>query len=245
MLPRAPLSTTLGPLLDGSGNPRVGASATVKKRASGATVTVYSTETGAGTLANPGAITSNASGAFPGYVERNDLVATLSGGGLPAPTDVEFEANPGKRDAAYRFLASGTATSITPAATMIALGLQTESSDPDNVFSPGAGGTGHFIAPLAGMYHFTLILGQSGLIAATQRDVDLMVAPGGVGGAGVPIFRFPVDTNEASIEAPVLNLAADLVLATNDWVYPRVSLSNVTGPPNSTVLRFSGYWIGA
>lgn len=83
-------------VLDTAGAPRVGASAHIKRRSTGSTVTVYDTETGAGTLTNPGQVIAGADGRLAGWVSRNDLVATVTGGGLGAPKDYEFDAYPAR-----------------------------------------------------------------------------------------------------------------------------------------------------
>lgn len=83
-------------LIDATGAPRVGASAHVKRRSTGATISVFTTESGSTTLANPGAVISDANGEFPGWISQNDLLITVTGGGLPSSTDFLRDAVPAR-----------------------------------------------------------------------------------------------------------------------------------------------------
>jgi hypothetical protein len=94
----------LGTQVDGSGNARVGMSATIQKRSDSSNVTVYTTESGGTTLANPGAVITDANGNFPGWVDEQSLQAVL---GAPASRTVPFEAKNGTP-------VSASASTVTP-----------------------------------------------------------------------------------------------------------------------------------
>jgi hypothetical protein len=73
----------------------VGASATVRDRATNAIVSVFSTETGSTTLTNPGQISVASDGSLPGWVYRGSLRVTLTGGGIVGSLVLDVESNPG------------------------------------------------------------------------------------------------------------------------------------------------------
>lgn len=67
-------------VLGSDGRPLAGATVTVRKRSDQSNATVYSAETGGGTLANP--LTSDASGRVGGWLDRGAFEAVISGTGI-------------------------------------------------------------------------------------------------------------------------------------------------------------------
>lgn len=67
---------------DAAGNAKSGASVLVKNRLGGATSTVYASETGIGTIANP--LSTDANGRASGWLERGAYSVTVSGSGIVA-----------------------------------------------------------------------------------------------------------------------------------------------------------------
>lgn len=233
-------------ILDATGIPRVGASAHVKQRPTGNTITVYSTETGAGTLANPGAVITGADGRFPGYVARNSLLATVSGGGLPAPVDIEFEANPGSRAALYYAQAAGTGYNYSGNNTWNLLPMSVESFDPDNVFTPSAtSGAAYYTIPEAGFYRFETTVAMSSLNANISRDLGFWVTTtSGTGGAQENQYAMPTSSNESTIQAPVITISLTRKFDPGMRIMPTVRLATGSGTSLLSVNRFVGYMIG-
>lgn len=85
---RAPFTITV---LEPDGDVKVGASVTVKVRASGANATVYAAETGAGTLSNP--LSTDAAGRAAGWLDRGAYRHDVTGSGITAYS-VNFDASP-------------------------------------------------------------------------------------------------------------------------------------------------------
>lgn len=229
-------------ILDDFGVPRVGVSATVKRRSTGAAVSVYSTELGGGTLANPGAITSAADGTFPGWVERDSLVATVSGGGLPAPKDLEFESNPGRRTAPYYAHALGTSTLISAANTFQDLNMQTEVVDADGVFTPGVGGTARYIAPETGLYLVEATIQGSSLVSGATRDYAIFT---GATGGTIIVFSRAIDASDATVQTPSYPVYWMGRVPAGEFIYPRARVSSGVGTTSFTVQRFAVTFLGA
>ena len=81
-MPRAKIPVTV---LGSDGRPFAGAAVTVRKRSDASLATIYSAETGGGTLANP--LTSDAFGRVGGWVDRNAYDCIVTGSGLTTFTE--------------------------------------------------------------------------------------------------------------------------------------------------------------